>query len=303
MGLRVTTLIQRALLSSYPSRFRARYGAEMTLATAESGSSWRVTCDLARGALRAWLQPDVGTGSDRCRDRMQTSVALVFLAWCASVCSAGVFAKAVDDQPVPGLHSWGQTGYSVAQGVFVVTAAAVLLFGFIYWLLVVMPAVRSRNRAVLIPALAPLPIVGAWLGATALVASFARSYINGPHQHPGQQHPGIIALGVLGIYLVVTVAAVVGCGASAVRALDAGSLSLQQLRPAVELLVVVAIALTAQTIASAVALTRVLDIGGIGVRGALQALPPVVVMLCASAVAIISSHSGIRVLRTVTDAT
>jgi hypothetical protein len=264
----------------------------MALVAAESGSSLRVTADLARGAITAWLQPEVGTGNDRCRDRLQTSVAAVFLAWCAFVCSAGVFAKDVDDQPVPGLRSWGWTAYSIARGVFEVTAIAVLLFGFIYWLQLVVPAVRSRNSAVLVPALAPLPIIGFWLGASAIVAWYARSYVDGP-----QQHPGILGFGVLGIYLIVTVVAAAGCGVSAVRALDAGSLSTRQLRPAVAIVVIAAVALVVQTIASAVALTRVLAIGGIGVSGVLQALPPVVVMLCSAVVAIISGASGLLAWR------
>jgi hypothetical protein len=254
-----------------------------------------MTADLARGAMRAWLQPDVGSENERHRDRMQTSVAVVFLAWCASVCSAGIFSKAVDDQPVPGLRSWGWTGYSIARGVFEITAGAVLLVGFAYWLQLVLPAVRSRNRTVLVPALAPLPIVGAWLGTTALVAWYARSYIHGPNLSPG-----VLGLGVLGIYLIVTVVAVIACGASAVRALDAGSLSTRQLRPAVGLVVVAAIALLVQTIASAVSLTRVLQVGGIGDRGVLEALPPVAVMFCSAIVALASSGNGVRALRATT---
>ncbi len=85
----------------------------MILVLSESGSGWQVSADLAKGALRAWLHPDIGLENDRRRDRMQASVGVVFLAWCACVCSAGIFSKAVDDSPAPGLRSWGWTGYSI----------------------------------------------------------------------------------------------------------------------------------------------------------------------------------------------
>ncbi|HVB05291.1 MAG TPA: hypothetical protein VNF07_03460 [Acidimicrobiales bacterium] len=286
------TRLQRALLAAYPARFRERYGPELLHAAEERGHGGRAALDLARGALSAWLRPSVGTAEERRRDLLVTSFAIAFLSWCASVAAAAAFSKAVDDERAPGLASWGWGGYSFARSVFEVSAGVVLLVGFGYWLAVVLPALRSRDRRVLVPACFPAPIVGCWLGLTGLVAWYARAELRGP-----VHHPGAVALAVLCAYALATVLAVGGCGASVVRALDAASLTTRQLRPALALVVLGAGALLAETVGSAIALSRVLAVGGIGLRGAVLALSPILVLLGAAGMAVVSSTMGARLWR------
>jgi len=265
---------------------------EMT-AAAEQHFSWRVGLDLARGAVGAWLSPAVGTESDRRHDRIVGSVAVAFFAWCALTCASGMFSKAVDDQRAPGLRSWGWTGYSVGRGIFEITAVVIAVFGLAYWLEVVVPAARAHSRAVLVPALAPIPIVATWLGVTGLVSLYANHYLA-----TGPGGPGVIGFVVFAAYVLITVVSVAACSGCAVRALDRADIDLRKLRPAVVLSALAAPAFVAQTVAAAVALTRVLEIGGIGERGVVLAVPPVVIMACASAAVIFSGSTGIRALRT-----
>jgi len=283
--------LRRLLLAAYPATFRARYGGELALAVAEGPRGWRATADLARGALAAWLTPALGSASELRRSRLQSSVVVVFLAWCATACAAGGFSKAVDDQPVPGLRSWGWSAYATATVLFEISAAVVILFGLVYWLQLIVPALRARDRAVLRPALAPLPIVGAWLGVTALVAWYGRH--NG---FRSAHHLGAVGLAIFVAYLLVTGAAAIGCGIAAVRALDAAALPTRRLEPAVVIGAVAALAFTAQALAASVALVRVLEVGGIGLRGAAQAIPPVLVMLGSAAVALYYGQRGLREL-------
>jgi hypothetical protein len=126
---------------------------------------------------------------------------------------------------------------------------------------------------------------------TALVAWFARHNISRP-----AQHLGALGLAIFLAYLAFTAAAALGCGIAAVRALDAAALPTRRLEPAVVIGAVAALAFTAQSLAATVALVRVLEVGGIGPQGVAQAIPPVLVMLGAAAVALLYGVRGLRQL-------
>ena len=143
-----TTRLHRLILAVYPERFRDRYGEELAAVAADCGGGWRVTFDLAVSAVKARLNPDpITSGSEGRRLRLETTTATVFALWVWSTVAVALFARAVDDQPVPGLRSWGWAAYEVGNVIFSLSAAAILIVGFVYWLLVVVPAIRTRNRA------------------------------------------------------------------------------------------------------------------------------------------------------------
>ena len=163
--------LHRLILAVYPERFRHRYGDELATVAADCGGGWRVTSNLAVSAVKARLNPDpITSGSDGRRLRLETTTSTVFALWVWSTVAVVLFARAVDDQPVPGLRSWGWGAYTVGNVIFSLSAAAVLIVGFVYWLLVVVPAIRARNRATLMSTLVPVGVVVLWLAGTGVLA-------------------------------------------------------------------------------------------------------------------------------------
>jgi hypothetical protein len=127
---------QRLLLASFPPSFRRRYGEELSALVPGCGGSWKVTVDLARACLAAWLRPPfLGAAADRRRLRLQATTATVFVLWAVSSVAVALFARAVDDPyPLTGLHSWGWAAYQIGTAVFELTSGLVLVAGFGYWL-------------------------------------------------------------------------------------------------------------------------------------------------------------------------
>ena len=168
---------------------------------------------------RAWATPTFGGAPvEQKRSRLQSTTTTVLCAWCASVLAAAGFSKAVDDPPLPGLHAVAGTAYDVGTVVVEVTAGLVLVAGFVFWLGLIVPALRARRREVAVPALAPALIVFVWLGVTALVALFAHHVVR--RNSIALTWPrGALVLAVLVTWIVITVACVAGCAAAATLAL------------------------------------------------------------------------------------
>jgi len=282
--------LQRGLLLAFPPSFRARYGDELETLTSDCGQGWRIDADLARAAAGAWLRPTfAGPPEERRRRRLESTTASVFVTWSLSCLAVAVFTKAVDDQPVPGLRSWGWIAYLIGSGLFQVTLGAALVVGFGYWLRVVVPAWRSGDRRTLLASALPAGIVFVWLGATGLVALYARHYAAVHDHYQTWRLPGHGAGGVLAAYGLLTIACVGGCAISAVRALQRARLGARELRVAAVMSAGAALSLLVVTAAAAVCLTRVLDVGGIDTRNTLMAVIPVVLLVLASAVSATSS--------------
>lgn len=162
----------RVLLACYPPWFRERYGAELAALVEDTGAGPRVCWDVAVGAARAWLRPAfTGGPSERIRRRVQAGLSVVWVAWCAGMLAVPVVDRGLLDPPVSGATSTVRTlvggaslvllaGGAVAAGCALLLAARVLV-----------PALRSGRRRVLLPlvpaaVLSSLELVGAggvWL--------------------------------------------------------------------------------------------------------------------------------------------
>ena len=292
--------LHRLILAVYPERFCDRYGDELATVAADCGGGWRVTFDLAVSAVKARLNPDpITSGSDRRRLRLETTTATVFALWVWSTMAVALFARAVDDQPVPGLRSWGWGAYAVGNVIFSLSAAAILIVGFVYWLLVVVPAIRTRNRTTLIPAVVSVVVVVLWLAGTGLLAVATNHIRPGNYRQITAQGPHTAGgWALLAIYALFTVACVTVCTTSIRRALKMAELTPPMLTVSSVVAVTASVALTALTACAVICVTRVLMIGGIGVRDEMTAIGPVCFLLLACAAAAASSIRGLRAVTT-----
>ena len=295
-----TSRLHRIILSIYPDSFRDRYGEELATVIADCGAGWGVTLDLAKSAIKARLNPTPMTiGPDGRALRLETTTATVFTLWAWSTLAVAVFARAVDDQPVPGLRSWGWAAYAVGNVIFTLSAAAILIVGFGYWLKVVVPAVRTRARATLIPAVLPVIVVGLWLAGTGGLAFAAHHIRPGNYRHITAQGPHTAGGWALLItYGLFTAACVSVCTICIRRALRNAKLSPLMLTVSSVAAVCASIALAAITICASVCVVRVLMVGGISTRDGILAVGPVCFLLLSSAAAAASSVRGLHAVRT-----
>jgi len=285
--------LHRLILAAYPAPFRDRYGDELATVAADCGGGWRVTLDLAVSAVKARLNPGPMTSRpEGRRRRLETTTSTVFALWVWSTVAVALFARAVDDQRVPGLSSWGWSAYAVGNVIFELVTGAVLIAGFAFWLRVVVPAIRTRNRTALVPAVLPVPVVLLWLAATDHIQAGNYRHITaqGPHT------PGGWAL--LGVYAFFTVACVTVCTISIRRALRGAELPPPLLTVSSLVASAASIALMVLTACALVCVTRVLLVGSVSVRDELTAIGPVCFLILASAAAATSSIRGLRALRT-----
>jgi hypothetical protein len=290
--------LQRLLVAAYPPSFRHRYGDELASLVEDSGSRGRDSVDLALGMCRAWVAPVFdGAPVEQRRSRLQTTTVTVLAAWCASLLAGADFAKSVDDPPLPGLHGVAGTAYNAGGAVLKVTAVAVLVGGFVFWLTVMVPAVRARRRDIVVPALAPALVVAAWLGVTGLVALFAHHWVPGGNVALSWPR-GAVALVVLLAWGAVTVVCVAGCAASAAVALRRARVSATRLASSTVVAGLAAVGVAVQAVASIVCLGGLVHAGGgLDPRDAVFSTGDVGVFVVATAIAAVSVARGLSVLR------
>jgi hypothetical protein len=292
--------LHRVILGIYPERFRHRYGDELASVAADCGRGWRVTFDLAVWAIKARLNPDpITPGSDRSRLRLESTTNTVFALWVWSVVAVGLFAWAVENQPAPGLRSWGWGAYAAGNVIFWLAAAAILIVGFVYWLLVVVAALRTRNGASLIPAVVPMAVVVLWLAGTGGLAIATHHIQPGNYRNMTAQAPRTAGgWALLVVYALFTVACVTVSTSSVRRAMRSAELTATMLSVSVVVAVAASGALAAITACAAICVIRVLMIGGIGSLDAMAAVVPVCFLLLASTAGATSSVRGLRAVRT-----
>lgn len=282
--------LQRVILASFPPSFRTRYGDELAALASECDRGWVDTVDLARASACAWARPRFnGSQGDRRRGRLQATTATVFVVWSLSALAVAVFARAVDDQPVPGLRTWGWTAYAAGSAIFQLTVAAALVVGFGYWLSVVVPAWRRGDRRTILAAALPAGLVTIWLGGTGLVSLYARHEAQLHHGPQSWRLPGAGPNVVLVLYGAFTVVCVMGCAVAATSALARARLGDRLLTASALLSGVAAVALVAVTISAALCLMRVLIVGGVGPRDTAMAVTPTVFLAMASSLSVTST--------------
>jgi hypothetical protein len=291
--------LHRVILAVYPAHFRDRYGDELATVAADCGGGWRVTFDLAASVIKVRLNPGLmTTRPDGRRLRLEITTGTVFALWVWSTVAVALFARAVDDQPVPGLRSWGWTAYAVGNVIFELSAAVILIVGFAYWLLVVVPAVRTRNRTTLTAAVVPVAVSLVWLAGTGLLAVATHHVQSGNDRHITAQGPHTAGgWALLATYMVFTLACVMVCTTSIRQALRNAGFPAPMLTVSSLVAVNASAALVAVSASAVICVTRVLMIGGIGFRDELTAIGAVGFLLFASAAAATSSVRGLRAVR------
>jgi hypothetical protein len=172
-----------------------------------------------------------------------------------------------------------------------------MLTGFVFWLAVIVPALRAKRRDVVVPALAPALIVGVWLGITGLVALFAHHDV--PRSGVALTWPrGALVLAVFIAWVVATVACVAGCAASAAVALRRARLRVAWLAASTVFAVLVAIGIATQ---AAVSVTCLVSLsrpgGGLDPRTAVFSTGSVVIVVAVTLTAAVSVTRGLRGLR------
>ena len=288
--------LERVLLAAFPPHFRARYGDELAALIADDGGPTHTTVDLLRAAAREWLRPTfVGVAEERRGRRLEATTATVWAWWCLSAIAVAVFARAVDDHPVPGLRSWGWTAYRAGTVVFEVTSAVVAIGGFAVWLRVVRHAWRANARPILLRALLPAPVVVIWFGGTGLVSFLGRhvgATSHGIGTSFGPSTAGAWAL--LSIFGIFTVACVAICSGTAISVLSRARMPVRLLLVTARTAAAVATGLVAVTVAAAICLAKVLLVGGLDGVGVAMAVVPVVILTVASTAALTSSVRGLH---------
>jgi hypothetical protein len=294
--------LRGVILALYPADLRARYGDELTAVVADCAGGWRVNLDLAVGAAKARLNPDfVISQPEGRRLRLQATTSTVFALWAWSIVAVAVFARAVDDQPVPGLRSWGWGAYAAGTAIFELSAGVILLAGFAYWLRVVIPAVRTKNKTTLVPAVVPVAVVLLWLAGTGLLAAATHHIQAGNYRHISAQGPHTAGgWAVLTVYAAFTVICVGACTISIQRALNHAELPERLLMASSLVGAAAAAALAAVAVCAAVSLSRVLLIGGVSLRDDFTAIGAVGFLVLSSVAAAVSSRRGLITFRSST---
>jgi hypothetical protein len=295
-------LLRRVILAAYPADFRARYGDELAAVVADCEGGWRVKLDLAAGAAKARLNPDfVISQPEGRRLRLQATTSTVFALWAWSIVAVAVFARAVDDQPVPGLRSWGWGAYAAGTAIFELSAGVILLAGFAYWLRVVIPALQTKNKKILVPAVVPVAVVLIWLACTGLLAAATHHIQPGNYRHISAQGPHTAAgWAVLTVYAAFSLTCVLACTGSIERALNNAELPERLLTASALVGAAAATALAAVAICAAVSVSRVLLIGGIPLGDEFTAIGAVCFLVLTSVSAVVSSRRGLVTIRTST---
>lgn len=297
-------MIRRVVLAAFPFRFRARYSEELEAVAEDYGGGWRVTADLARAAGREWCFPTFhGPIGERRRQRLQATTSAVLVAWALSLLAGAVFARAVNDKPVPGLRSWGWTAFAIGRGVMQVTAVAVVLAGLVYWIRVFVPALRRRDLPTLRAALLPGAAGVAWLAATGLIVLISHHLQPGDHRHVtttatagATTSAGAGGFAALVAYGVFTLVCLLVWAGGAARALELSALPTRWLARSAVIAMNVSVTIAVVAATAIVSLVRVLIVGGVDVRNTVMAIAPVALLLLAGVGAITSSLRGVKAL-------
>lgn len=196
------SVLTRLALRAYPPSFHDRYGAELAALVDDTGTSARVTADLAFGAVRAWMRPTFA-GADPVGGRLRATMSTTWVAWCVGFLIAPAVNRALLDQPTPGATGSVRALLDVAYVAFFVGWAGALLGAAPVVLRQVLPALRSRDWRVLRPMLPALLLgLGEAAGLVAIVTT--RAGVVG--------HPSTAAYTGAGIWLAGFIAFIVALG-------------------------------------------------------------------------------------------
>jgi hypothetical protein len=290
---RLTPRLARLALRVYPLAYQRRYGEEMRALLEDSPPRARTVFDLLKGAARAHLRPaDAPPGALDAGDRVRASTSAVLLCWVLFAAAGFGYYKTTEDQPFSAaghVHPLLRDVHLAVQALALIASAAVVL-GALPLILSALARARrdpSLRRTVARPLL-PVLVFGA---LTAAVIALA---------HASGAGSGIaLAWGIAGLACAVT--CVLGCR----TALFATPVAPARLRAALAAGTLVALAMLAIALATAVyAIALIADASHLaaGGNGPFQVLSvtaslivQVVVMVGAGVHATVATLRGWRV--------
>lgn len=278
-------LAVRLALRAYPPSFRDRYGGELEALVDDLPASAATVPDLLVGAARSWLRPSFA-GADGARRRLQATAATTWVAWCAGFLIAPAVNRALMDPPVAGANATVRSLLDIAQFLFFVGWAVVLLGAVPLVAGALIPAVRARQWARL-RSLVPALVLGAIEAAGFVTLVQLRSGVSSTPSTP--------VLVLAGLWLFGFVLFVCCLGAGPALAVERLNPRAGLLRIPVALAVPVALTLAAITGCSLAAAVLAGDPSIAG--SAVPVVGALVVACVASVVALVSSGRGIRALR------
>jgi hypothetical protein len=274
------------LLKIYPPQFRARYGNELEALAEDTGLRPRVVFDLVRGAARQWMVPTLpGSGEEAQRARMLATVTTAFVCWAVSIVAAVSFGRRFNDPPVVALNDDAQVYFDISSHLAEGIAVAGLVVGLVYWLRIVIPAIRAKRHAVWAAAIAPAGITGLWAGVTFLLSLLWRTVQ--PSDLPWLPI-------VFGGYVTFTLACVAGCIVAVCRVIRSSNLTRSQLRLGIAASLLGAVALAVESVATLICGILVVTHQNVGAQGATQILLSVALLVATWIAVTVSSIRGFR---------
>jgi MFS family permease len=191
------TTIARLALKSYPPSFRERYGVELDALVHDTGTSARTVVDLLRNSLRAWTRPTFhGDAPVRRQRRLQASVTMTWVAWCAGFLVAPAINRLLLDPPIASVSGADRGLLDGASFLFAAGWVLALVGALVLAVRVFASTDRARRWTVARP-LAPAAGLGLLDAGLLLWVVLLR------HGHPAQwTHPSALFYVVLLTWLV-----------------------------------------------------------------------------------------------------
>jgi hypothetical protein len=207
MSSRLRSAAQLAV-ATYPPSFRARYGEELRALVDEQPPTVRGVADLVLGSARAWMTPSfVGDDATRRRQRLQASIATVWVAGCLGSLTVPGVTRALTDPRPAGSSPAVDPLLSAAQYALAICGGLLVTAGVMAGLRVGRDAFARRRWRVLRPLVPGVILAGVEAVGIAVVAVLRRGH---PSQWP---HPSVAfmiagSLWVLGFGVLVAAVAV-----------------------------------------------------------------------------------------------
>jgi len=215
----VSGLLEK-MVRLYPRAWRERYGEEFGAVLEERRASVSDVCDVALGALDAWLHPQVvqGRSVTFMIGRLRRSILLVLWAWVGMVAAGVGFQKMTEYADfVRAARESAPVGWAFDDVVVgaIAALAAVLAGGILILFAVARDALDNRRRDVLSLLCVPLLSLAVFVGYVLVLMKIVAPHLGDPDVHD----PVNVALflSIVVVYLLASVAGAASVSAAVGR--------------------------------------------------------------------------------------
>jgi len=215
----VSGLLEK-MVRLYPRAWRERYGEEFGAVLEERRASVSDVCDVALGALDAWLHPQVvqGRSVTFMIGRLRRSILLVLWAWVGMVAAGVGFQKMTEYADfVRAARESAPVGWAFDAVVVgaIAALAAVLAGGILILFAVARDALDNRRRDVLSLLCVPLLSLAVFVGYVLVLVKLVAPHLGDPDVHD----PVNVALflSIVVVYLLASVAGAASVSAAVGR--------------------------------------------------------------------------------------